>query len=301
MPAAAKPAAVEPAAADPAAAKPAAAVPAAVQPACAGADARAFPLATRIRGGPGSYVAGGGYGTWYIDLTNTTRLTCAGVHPVVVLVDAKRALRANQPQLDFYDGSRALPVAFETTDANELVGVLDAPGFGGFTVPPGKTVSVRVRLALTSDTAPDEVTVSAAAVQRRDGDGEWVGESDAYRFAIAKEEGERQDTGDTQDTEEAEEAQDGRETQDAQDAQDVPGRQDAQDASGTPTASSGGVTPTPAVTGTPDSSPSLTQEAGEQAWQLAGTGPGLALGLLAVVVALSGLGAAAFLLARGRR
>nr|WP_251096811.1 hypothetical protein [Streptomyces sp. Caat 7-52] len=273
-------------------------MPAAVQPACAGADARAFPLATRIRGGPGSYVAGGGYGTWYIDLTNTTRLTCAGVHPVVVLVDAKRALRANQPQLDFYDGSRALPVAFETTDANELVGVLDAPGFGGFTVPPGKTVSVRVRLALTSDTAPDEVTVSAAAVQRRDGDGEWVGESDAYRFAIAKEEGERQDTGDTQDTEEAEEAQDGRETQDAQ---DVPGRQDAQDASGAPTASSGGVTPTPAVTGTPDSSPSLAQEAGEQAWQLAGTGPGLALGLLAAVVALSGLGAAAFLLARRRR
>ncbi|OIJ89039.1 hypothetical protein BIV23_41730 [Streptomyces monashensis] len=158
------------------------------RPACAASDAHAFPLTARIRGGPESYEAGGGFGTWYIDLTNTTRRTCTGVHPVVVLVDSRRALKADQPRLDFYDGSRARPVPFESTDEQELVGVLDAAGFDGFTVPPGRTVSVRVRLSITSDAVADRVTAGAAVVQRRGGDdGDWVGQSDPYVFGIVRE------------------------------------------------------------------------------------------------------------------
>ncbi|MEU8691807.1 hypothetical protein [Streptomyces sp. NPDC048665] len=155
---------------------------------CAGADAHVFPLTARIRGGPDSYEAGGGFGTWYIDLTNTTRRTCTGVHPVVVLVDSRRALKPHQPRLDFYDGSRARPVSFESTDEQELVGVLDAAGFAGFTVPAGRTVSVRVRLSLTSDAVADRVTAGAAVVQRRGADdGDWVGQSDPYVFGIVHE------------------------------------------------------------------------------------------------------------------
>ncbi|OIJ98840.1 hypothetical protein BIV25_11910 [Streptomyces sp. MUSC 14] len=161
---------------------------AAVRPVCAGADVRVFPLIARIRGGPESYEAGGGFGTWNIDLTNTTRRTCTGVHPVVVLVDSGRVLKPDQPRLDFYDGSRARPVSFESTDEQELVGVLDAAGFDGFTVPPGGTVSVRVRLSLTSDAVADRVTASAAVVQRRAvDDGDWVGQSDPYVFGIVRE------------------------------------------------------------------------------------------------------------------
>ncbi|MEU3824477.1 hypothetical protein AB0F36_04040 [Streptomyces sp. NPDC029080] len=312
---------------------PAGAAHAVAEAACAAADARAFPLATRIRGGPGSYEAGGGYGTWYIDLTNTTRTTCTGIHPVVVLVDDKRALRAGQPQLDFYDGPRARPVTFETTDEQELVGVLDGSGFAGFTVPPGKTVSVRVRLALTSDAVPDHVTVNVAAVQRRGGDGEWAGESNAYRFAIAGEEDTQdppnaQDTEDTednggtedtrQDAQDAQEAQDGQATGDGQGTNDPPDPrvphdphaspaprgtadtpgprtpEDAQEAAGVPSAPGSAV---PTGTGVPDSSLSLASKARE----LARTGPGLALGLLVAVGALCTVGAGAFLLARRRR
>ncbi len=160
-----------------------------------------FPLTTRLHGGPDSYTAGGGFGTWYLDLTNTTGRTCTGIHPVVVLVDGKRALKPSQPRLEFYGtpkgtperpqgpvdaGSpakeRPLPVRFETTDEDELVGAFD--GFDGFTVGPRKTVTVKVRLAVTSDAVPNEVTANAAVVQRHDGDGDWVGQSNDYRFTI---------------------------------------------------------------------------------------------------------------------
>ncbi|CAL9310067.1 hypothetical protein [Streptomyces sp. SudanB182_2057] len=155
-------------------------------PSCAAADAHTFPLATRIRGGPASYEAGARPRTWYIDLTNTTGRTCAGVHPVVVLVDDERALRPDHPRLDFYDGPRAHRVAFEATDARELVGVLDGTGFAGFTVPPGRTVAVRVRFSLAPDAVAGRVTANAAVVQRRGGDGDWVGESGAYRFSVTE-------------------------------------------------------------------------------------------------------------------
>ncbi|MFE1023038.1 hypothetical protein ACFW5I_00460 [Streptomyces sp. NPDC058818] len=171
-------------------ATPAHADPRAPLPACTAPDDHTFPLTTRIHGGPAGYEAGGGYGTWYLDLTNTTSRGCEGIHPVVVLVDEKRALEPSQPRLEFYDGSRPHPVAFEATDRDELIGAfgedaVDAgSGFPGFTVGPGKTLTVKVRLAFTSDTDPGEVTANAAVVQLRGGDGEWIGQSNDYRFRV---------------------------------------------------------------------------------------------------------------------
>jgi hypothetical protein len=155
----------------------------AAPPTCATPDSRTFPLTTRIHGGPATYEAGGGYGTWYLDLTNTTTRTCADIHPVVVLVDEQRTLRPGQPQLEFYEGprSRPRPVRFETTDEDELVGAF---GGEGLTVGPGRTVTVKVRLALTSDAVPNEITANAAVVQRHDDDGDWVGQSNDYRFTV---------------------------------------------------------------------------------------------------------------------
>ncbi|MGW6734914.1 hypothetical protein [Streptomyces sp. NPDC055013] len=186
-----------------AAAPPVHAAPSAELPSCA-TDDRAFPLTTRLHGGPDSYVAGGGFGTWYLDLTNKTGRTCTGIHPVVVLIDAERALKPSQPRLEFYgspsgspssspkggtdggpDRARPHPVRFETTDEDELVGAFGGSGdFPGFTVGPRRTVTVKVRLAVTSDAVPNKVTANAAVVQRHEGDGDWVGQSNDYRFTI---------------------------------------------------------------------------------------------------------------------
>lgn len=190
-------------------APPVRAEPPAELPSCA-TDDRAFPLTTRLHGGPDTYVAGGGFGTWYLDLTNKTGRTCTGIHPVVVLIDAKRALKPSQPRLEFYgspdgspssspkggaddsaDSARPHPVRFETTDEDELVGAFggsgdsgDSGAFPGFTVGPRKTITVKVRLAVTSDAVPNKVTANAAVVQRHEGDGDWVGQSNDYRFTI---------------------------------------------------------------------------------------------------------------------
>ncbi|GGT14096.1 hypothetical protein [Streptomyces chromofuscus] len=153
---------------------------------CTASDNRQFPITTRIPGGPGSYDAGGGYGTWTIELTNTTQSLCTDIHPVVVLVDGKRALKPSQPRMEFYEGARPRPVRFERTDQDELVGAF-GDGFAGFTVPPGQTLTVRVRLAMTSDAVPNDVTANAAVVQRRDDDGDWVGQSNDYRFRVRAE------------------------------------------------------------------------------------------------------------------
>ncbi|MFC8666981.1 hypothetical protein [Streptomyces sp. NPDC057199] len=175
-------------------------------------------MRTRIHGGPAEYDAGGGFRTWYIDLTNTTDATCGNIHPVVVLVDGKRALRPEQPRLEFYDGERPRPVGFERTEQDENIGVLGSPvsradrsdadgsevdeaPFPGFTVAPGATLSVKVRLAVTSDAVANDVVAHAAVVQRRgdDGDdGDWVGQSNDYRFRILGEgegRGEREEGG----------------------------------------------------------------------------------------------------------
>ncbi|MFJ5302245.1 LPXTG cell wall anchor domain-containing protein [Streptomyces sp. NPDC088350] len=162
-------------------------------PTCAAPDARTFPLTTRIHDGPDSYQAGGGYGTWYLDLTNTTARRCTAIHPVVVLVDRQRTLKPSQPRLDFYDGTRPRPhpVRFDRTDEAELVGAFD-DGFPGFTVDPGRTLTVKVRLALAPDAVANEITADAAVVQRHADDGDWVGQSNDYRFDV-----EPADPGDT--------------------------------------------------------------------------------------------------------
>ncbi|MGP2441076.1 hypothetical protein [Streptomyces sp. JW3] len=152
-------------------------------PACTAPDDHTFPLTTRVHGGPAAYPAGGGPGTWYLDLTNTTDRVCSGIHPVVVLTDARRTLRPAQARLEFRDGGGdPRPVRFEETDADELVGVLG--GFPGFTVDAGRTVRVELRLAFTPDAGPGQVTAAAAVVQRRAGDGEWIGQSQDYRFDV---------------------------------------------------------------------------------------------------------------------
>ncbi|MES5823524.1 hypothetical protein [Streptomyces sp. RG80] len=158
--------------------------PAHAAPTCTTTDAGTFPLTTRLHGGPEAYEAGGGYGTWYLDLTNTTRQTCEKIHPVVVLVDKNHTLEPDQPQLEFYDGGSPHPVRFETTDQDELVGAF---GGKGFTVGPGKSLTVKVRLALTSDAAPNAITANAAVVQRHNDDGDWVGQSNDYRFTVETE------------------------------------------------------------------------------------------------------------------
>lgn len=147
---------------------------------------RNFPLTTRIHGGPATYRAGGEPGTWYLDLTNTTDRPCTAVHPVVVLTDTGRVLRPGRPHLVFYDGPRAHPVRFEATDEAELVGAFD-DGFPGFTVAPGRTVTVKVTLAFAADAGPDRITAKAAVVRRRGDDGDWIGRSGDYRFGVGTE------------------------------------------------------------------------------------------------------------------
>ncbi|MFI9624894.1 hypothetical protein [Streptomyces sp. NPDC052042] len=173
------------------------------QPGCGDPKASEFPIRTRIHGGPATYAAGGGYGTWFLDLTNTTDEECRAVHPVLVLVDENRKLTSKQIQLVFSERNRPDAehrVTWETTDQDEHIGVFgdgDADGdgadsFDGFTVPAGRTLTVRVRMAFTSDTSPGRVTAAAAIVQRLrmpeggggEDDGEWVGESGRYSFAL---------------------------------------------------------------------------------------------------------------------
>ena len=153
------------------------------QPTCADSTGHAFPLTTRVHGGPDTYEPGGAAHTWFIDLKNTTPQPCGNIHPVVVLVDSKHALTVAQPKMEFSDGKRSHPVKFERTDQDELVGAFD-DGFPGFTVAPGRTLTVQVRLGLTSDTPQDDVVVNAAVVQRHGDDGDWVGQSNDYKFRI---------------------------------------------------------------------------------------------------------------------
>ncbi|MEV7232626.1 hypothetical protein AB0N06_01090 [Streptomyces sp. NPDC051020] len=196
----------------------AAAVPVAVtadqEPTCGDPTAADFPIATRIRGGPETYASGGGYGTWFLDLTNTTSKPCSSIHPVLVLTDEDQQLTSDQIQMEFSEPDRPdVPhrVTWETTDRDEHIGVFGGDGadtFGGFTIPAGRTVSVLVRMAFTSDTDPNRIIAKAAIVQRKqaaddDGgkrtsagdDGDWVGESDDYVFDVVEDEGDGGDTG----------------------------------------------------------------------------------------------------------
>ncbi|MFF1264482.1 peptidase [Streptomyces anulatus] len=219
-----------------AAALPAVSAPASLaadrQPVCGDPAAKDFPIETRIQDAPDRYASGGGYGTWFLDLTNTTDTACRALHPVLVLADRDRRLTSDQIQLEFSEPGRPgveHRVTWESTDRDEQIGVFggerddrddrrekaeggeegeagtstgagtgtgadgSGDGFLGFTVPAGETVSVRVRMAFTSDTDPGPVTAHAAVVQRRHQDkakgggredGEWVGESEDYAFVI---------------------------------------------------------------------------------------------------------------------
>lgn len=196
---------------------PALSVTADQQPTCGTPTAGDFPITTRIHGGPTRYASGGGYGTWFLDLTNTTSESCRAIHPVLVLTDEDRKLTSAQIQLEFAD--QAQPdvehrVAWETTDRDEHIGVFGGDGgddFDGFTVPAGRTVTVEVRMAFTSDTGPGRITVNAAIVQRQRGasadsgkvqpkdDGDWVGESGDYVFSVVDDSGDS-DTGEVGET-----------------------------------------------------------------------------------------------------
>ncbi|MEW1903037.1 hypothetical protein [Streptomyces sp. NPDC086147] len=153
-------------------------------PGCGTPDDDAFPLDTRIHGGPARYTPGGPFRDWRLDLTNTTGSPCSGIHLVLVLTDRDRALRPEQIRFEFYDAGAARwhPVAFQGTSEAENVGVFT--DFGGFAVPAGETLTVPVRLAFRAGTAPDEVVVNAAIVQRRGADGEWIGDSGDYRLTV---------------------------------------------------------------------------------------------------------------------
>ncbi|MFI9585044.1 hypothetical protein ACIHCQ_25075 [Streptomyces sp. NPDC052236] len=155
------------------------------QPICGKVTDPEFPLDTRIHGGPAVQHSGGGFEEWSLDLANTTAQPCTNIHPVIIFTGRDGGLAPPRMALEFYDGQTARwrPVALETTAEDEIVGVLD-DGFPGFAVPARKTVTVRVRVAMGADIPSNEVTVNAAIVQRQGDDGDWVGESGDYRFAV---------------------------------------------------------------------------------------------------------------------
>ncbi|MDX3849161.1 hypothetical protein [Streptomyces sp. AK02-01A] len=154
------------------------------RPKCGKTSARGFPIETRIHGGPAAYRPGGEAGNWYLDLTNTGAEACSDIHPVVVLTDRDRVLGTSQVKLEISDDERRWrTMSLEKSDEDEVIGVLD-DGSPGFAVPAGRTVTVRARLAFAPGTRSNEIVVSAATVQRRGDDGDWVGVSNDYRFAV---------------------------------------------------------------------------------------------------------------------
>lgn len=155
------------------------------QPSCGRASDPDFPIDTRIHGGPDEYRPGGPPKTWSIDLTNSTAEACHNIHPVIVLSDRNRVLTAAQVRLQLTDDKgRWRTMSLEKSDEDETIAVLEG-GFSGFAVPGRETVTVRARLAFTAAAVSNEVVANAATVQRRGGDGDWVGESNEYRFSVS--------------------------------------------------------------------------------------------------------------------
>ncbi|WP_329033199.1 hypothetical protein OIE71_11510 [Streptomyces sp. NBC_01725] len=154
------------------------------QPSCGRASDPDFPIDTRIHGGPDEYLPGGPPQTWSIDLTNSTAEACHNIHPVIVLSDRHRSLTAAQVRLQLTDDKgRWRTMSLEKSDEDETIAVLEG-GFPGFAVPGRQTVTVRARLAFTAAAVSNSVVANAATVQRRGGDGDWVGESNDYRFSV---------------------------------------------------------------------------------------------------------------------
>ncbi|MFI6081483.1 hypothetical protein ACIBBB_11000 [Streptomyces sp. NPDC051217] len=154
------------------------------QPSCGKASDPNFPIDTRIHGGPDTYRPGGPPGVWSLDLTNSTDEACHNIHPVIVLSDRHRSLTETQVRLQLTDDKdRWRTMSLERSDEDETIAVLEG-GFSGFAVPAQETVTVRARLAFTAAADANRIVVNAATVQRRGGDGDWVGESNDYRFSV---------------------------------------------------------------------------------------------------------------------
>ncbi|MFE4636980.1 hypothetical protein ACFRJ1_26840 [Streptomyces sp. NPDC056773] len=166
-------------------ARPAPALPSRVEASCGDGKSTQFPIGARIRGGPAVYRTGGEAQTWYLDLTNTTTAQCTAIHPVVVFTDQARALRPAHFRMEFDAPGHALPVSLERTDRDEIVAVFDGgDAFSGFTIGPGGSVTVTVRLAFAPDAPRGEAVADAALVQRKGDDGDWIGEAGGYRFEV---------------------------------------------------------------------------------------------------------------------
>ncbi|MFD5142622.1 hypothetical protein [Streptomyces sp. NPDC058401] len=173
-------------------ARPAPALPSRVEASCGDGKGTQFPIGARIRGGPAVYRTGGQAQTWYLDLTNTTTTQCTAIHPVVVFTDPAHALRPAHFRMEFdapgaaaAAPGHALPVSLERTDRDEIVAVFDGgDAFSGFTVGPGGSVTVPVRLAFAADAPRGEAVADAALVQRKGDDGDWIGEAGGYRFEV---------------------------------------------------------------------------------------------------------------------
>ncbi|MFI6693118.1 hypothetical protein ACIBLA_15375 [Streptomyces sp. NPDC050433] len=154
------------------------------QPSCGKASDSDFPIDARIHGGPDDYRPGGPPQSWSIDLSNSTDEACHNIHPVIVLSDRHRSLTAAEVKLQLTDDKgRWRTMSLEKSDDDETIAVLEG-GFPGFAVPAQQTVTVRVRLAFTAAAGANKVVANAATVQRRGGDGDWVGESNDYRFSV---------------------------------------------------------------------------------------------------------------------
>ncbi|MCQ6553052.1 hypothetical protein NPS70_07555 [Streptomyces sp. C10-9-1] len=246
-----------------------AARPADQQPTCGRDGDPEFPIRARIRGGPDTVRAGSGFSRWRLEMTNTTPEQCHHLHPVVVLAGSAGPLRPDGVAVEFRDADagRWRPVALERTEEEELVGAFD-DGFRGFVVPAGRTVAVEVRFSLAATTAPGDVTVSAAVVQRMGDDGDWVGESGDYRLAVTP----------------------------ADPAPSAPATGPAEPPAGR--TESPGADPAPRPVRSPDARPPVPFAPGE----LAATGPGpAARALAAVAVTAAGGGAVLLLLSRRLR
>lgn len=160
-------------------------------PYCGDPDSAGFPVATRVHGGPDTYAPGDGWQSWKVELRNTTGEDCRAVHPVAVFVDERRSLAKDQLRLEFYDdgAGRWRTADVEKTDEDELIGVFEDDGFRGFSVKPDGKLVVPARMRFADGTRDDGVQVTVAAMQHRDDDGDWVGESNTYAFDISGEEG----------------------------------------------------------------------------------------------------------------